>query len=210
MTRVGHAMALVVLLGVVWPAAGSAQGLGGLGHVNVGQIRFAAKESFETVVGTAAKNNVTAGGEVTGIWRGIFAGVAVTQQTLQGQRVFVHQNEVFPLGISTTIEVRPIDIAGGWRFQFGRLLPYAGAGASFLSYKERSDFAEPGENVDEARTGTVYLAGIDVQVIRFVRAGFELRYRDIDGVLGSDGVSAVYGENKLGGLALAARFSVGR
>jgi hypothetical protein len=49
-----------------------------------------------------------------------------------------------------------------------------------------------------------------VRVVRLVSVGGEFRYRAVDGVLGLGGVSQVFGDDQLGGLSFAARFSVGR
>ena len=106
--------------------------------------------------------------------------------------------------------MRPVDIAGGWRFVFGRVSPYAGAGVSLIAYEETADFAASGDNVSESKTGPLFLAGVDVAVIRWLHAGAEFRYRSVKGVLGDGGVSDIFGEDQLGGYALAVRISVGR
>ena len=133
-----------------------------------------------------------------------------SQHTLEGERVFISNGTVFPLGIATELKYRPIDFAAGWQFQFSRIRPYFGAGASIVAYQETSDFAEAGDDVDERKTGTLLLAGVDVAVLRHVRVGGEFRYRAITGILGAEGVSELFGEDKLGGVAFAARVSVGR
>jgi hypothetical protein len=80
----------------------------------------------------------------------------------------------------------------------------------FFQYREDSDFATAGDDVNERKTGVVALAGADVRVLRLVSVGGEFRYRAVDGVLGVGGVSQIFGDDQLGGLSLAARFSVGR
>jgi len=79
-----------------------------------------------------------------------------------------------------------------------------------MSYKEESDFAIGSDDVDERKTGAVFLAGVDVPLGRFVRVGGEYRYRTVSGVLGEGGVSAILGEDQLGGSVFAFRASVGR
>jgi opacity protein-like surface antigen len=183
------------------------------GYVTYGSTSFDSEQSFEAVTGETSKTGVGFGGALNGIWRGVFVDVGFSQQKLDGERVFLDGTTVYKLGVPVEIEMRPIDLAAGWRFRFRnmpRISPYAGAGASFISYKETSDFASPGENVDDSKSGGLFLAGVDVAVLRWVHAGAEYRYRSVKGVLGTGGVSDAFNENQLGGYAFALRVSVGR
>jgi opacity protein-like surface antigen len=147
---------------------------------------------------------------ITGLWRGVFADVSVSQLKLDGDRVFVHERTVYRLGIPVEITLRPIDAVVGWRFARGRFSPYAGAGYSFMSYRETSGFAAFGDDVDERSSGPTVLAGADVAILRWLHVGGEVRYRAIEGVLGRDGVSQAYAEDQLGGFSTALRLSVGK
>jgi len=209
MTRIFSAfgVAAIVLMAANESAA---QGLGASAYVSYGSTRFEATETFETVLGKTSHVGVGFGGRVDGLWGGLFVDAGVSQQSLEGQRVFVSDGSVFPLGIPMEITYRPIDIAAGWRFAFNRVLPYVGGGATIVAYRETSDFAQPGDDTDERKTGALLLAGVDVAVARFVRVGGEFRYRAVTGVLGTGGVSEVFGEDALGGRAFALRVSVGR
>jgi outer membrane protein with beta-barrel domain len=183
------------------------------GYVTYGSTVLSATESFEAVTGESSKTGVGGGGALLGIWRGVFVDVGASQQSLDGERVFVDSGTVYKLGIPVTIKLRPIDLAVGWRFTFRRmrkLSPYAGVGASFISYKETSEFAASGENVDDSKSGAFYLAGADYAVMRWIHAGVEYRYRSVKGVLGTAGVSDLFNEDQLGGYAFALRISVGR
>jgi opacity protein-like surface antigen len=188
----------------------SAQTLGGGAYVGFGSTRFAATDTFEAIAGTSSKSGVGFGGFVTGFWQGLFVDAGYSQLKLAGERVFIDQGTVYPLGIPVRITLRPLDLAGGWRFHVNRISPYAGAGVVVLSYAEESDFSSEGDDVDERKTGLLLLAGADVHLLRFVSVGGELRYRAISAVLGSGGVSQVFGDDQLGGVALAARVVVGR
>jgi opacity protein-like surface antigen len=187
-----------------------AQGLSPSAYFTYGSTRFAATESFETITGSSARSGVGFGGGVDGIWRGLFIDAGFSQRKLKGERVFVSNATAFPLGISTEMTYRPIDLAAGWRFEFDRVRPYVGGGATFVSYREDADFSETGDDVDERKTGALLLAGVDLEVLKYVRVGGELRYRVVTGVLGTGGVSELFGEDELGGIAFAARVSVGR
>jgi opacity protein-like surface antigen len=204
---------LIVLgLAALPPASAAAQeSIGIRGYAAFGVAQFAAKDTFEAVA-DLSQNPIFGGGvQVTNIWKGIFADVAVSQiQSIEGERVFVHQGDVFEENIPLEIKMRPVDIAGGWRFTYGRFSPYVGAGVSYLTYEETSDFADPGENVNESRNGPLFLGGVDVTLWSWLHAGGEFRYRQVKGILGEEGVSEAFGENDAGGFTAALRISVGR
>ena len=148
---------------------------------------------------------------MTNIWKGVFADVGVSQiQTVDGERVFVEDGEVFELGIPLEVKMRPVDIAAGWRLTFGRISPYVGAGVTFFKYEETSEGADADENVDESKNGPLFLGGVDVAIVSWLHAGGEIRYRQVKGILGEGGASAEFGEDDAGGLAAAIRISIGR
>jgi opacity protein-like surface antigen len=189
----------------------SAQAIGASVYVTYGTTSLTASNTFEATAGTSRKSAPGIGGTVTGLWRGAFVDVAFTQYKLDAQRLFIDQGTVFPLGIPVRITMRPLDLVGGWRYKSrGLVSPYGGAGIVFFQYLENSDFATAGDDINERKTGVVALAGADVRVLRLVSVGGEFRYRAVDGVLGLGGVSQVFGDDQLGGLSFAARFSVGR
>lgn len=200
---------LVALAVLVVPAAalGQQPAVTGRAYVTLGTVFMTASETFDAVADTTRINVVGVGGTVS--WQGIFVDVAVSKGTLDGQRVFVLDGEVFDLGIPLEISVRPVDIAGGWRGTTGRLSPYAGAGITFLTYEETDAFADPGDEVSERASGWLLLGGVDVSILPWLHAGGEIRYRAVTGVLGSGGVSEAFGEDSLGGTSVAVRVSVG-
>jgi len=200
-------LALAVLCVLAGPAAVFAQSASGRAYVTFGTVSMTASETFDAVADTSRITMVGIGGAVS--WQGIFVDVAVSKGTLDGQRVFVLDGEVFDLGIPLEISVRPVDIAGGWRGTSGRLSPYAGAGITFVTYEETADFADPGEDVSDRANGWLLLGGVDVSIRPWLHAGGEVRYRAVTGVLGEGGVSEALGEDSLGGTSLAVRVSVG-
>jgi hypothetical protein len=188
----------------------SAQAIGASVYATYSTTSLTASNTFEAAAGTSRKSAPGIGGTVTGLWRGAFVDVAFTQYKLDAQRLFIDQGTVYPLGIPVRITMRPFDVIGGWRYgSRGRVSPYGGAGLVFFQYREDSDFAAAGDDVNERKTGVVALAGGDVRVLRLVSVGGEFRYRTVDGVLGLGGVSQIFGDDQLGGLSFAARFSVG-
>jgi opacity protein-like surface antigen len=91
-----------------------------------------------------------------------------------------------------------------------RLVPFVGGGLCVVMYKESSSDAASGDGVSETANGFVVLGGVDYTVARWLRVGGEFRYRAVNGVLGSAGVSQVYGENSVGGYAFGVRVVIGR
>lgn len=178
---------------------------------------MAATNSFAAILdsGESALSFVGAGGEVTNLWKGVFARVSVTQSSNPGSRVFVDSsNNVYPLNIPLTIKITPIEIGGGWRFnrkQTGRMtiVPYAGAALLVQKYKETSSFADAGENTDASDTGKAYFGGVEFGFGLF-KVGLEGKYRDVPDVLGTDGsVSGAFNETNLGGGVFRLSFGVG-
>jgi opacity protein-like surface antigen len=224
------ARALMIVLAIALSAIGEAQTrtqprtparpqpapaqprIGLRGYVTFGSITLTATDTFDAVADTHSRPVFGGGVQVTSIWKGVFADVGVSQLTIDGERVFVSNDQVFKLGIPLEITMRPVDIAAGWRFRFsnGRVSPYGGAGLTYLTYEETSDFAGSGEDVNESKTGPLVLGGVDVQVWRWISAGGELRWRRVNGILGEGGASAEFDEDDAGGFSAAVRISIGR
>jgi opacity protein-like surface antigen len=183
--------------------------IGFRGYAALGSTTLSAQDTFDAVADTHSSDTFLGGVEVTHLWKGVFADVAATQMTIDGTRVFVSDGAVFDLGIPLQVKLRPIDIVGGWRFRFGRISPYAGAGVTFMKYEETSDFSQSGEDVSESKTGPMFLGGVDVQVWRFIHVGGELRFRRVNGILGEGGVSGEFDEDDAGGTSFALRISIG-
>jgi opacity protein-like surface antigen len=201
----------IVAVAAMAPVSASAQSIGLRGYATFGVAQLAAKDTFEAVADTSQQPVYGGGVQVTNIWRGVFADVGVSQiEAIDGQRVFVDDGEVFELGIPLEVKMRPVDVAGGWRFAAGRISPYVGVGVTFFTYEETSEGADADENVEESRTGPLFLGGVDVEILSWLHAGGEIRYRQVKGILGEGGVSAEFGEDNAGGLAAAVRISIGR
>ena len=199
----------LLLLMAVAPARAQSS-LGARGYVTFGRVFFTSGDSFEAVTGERNALIAGVGGQVTGLWKGLFVDGAFSRQTLDGERVFVANGDVFPLGIPLEVRLEPLDAAIGWRFTTGGVASYVGIGMTSIHYTEAADFAQPGDDVDERKSGAFVLAGVDVPLGRWVSVGGEFRYRSVAGVLGDGGVSAVYGDDQLGGVSYAVRVAVGR
>jgi opacity protein-like surface antigen len=203
----------VLALAVLVPARAEAQAIGARGFFDAGSVRFSASKSFEAILGTASATVFGGGGEVV-LPAGIFATVRASQFKKSGQRVFVFEGETFPLGIDTTIRIRPFEVSGGYRFGGldRRVAPYVGGGLGWHRYEETSEFADDNENVDETFRGYHVLGGAEFRVMRWFAVGGEFQWTTVPDALGQDanGVSAAFEETDLGGTAFRVRFVIGR
>jgi hypothetical protein len=86
-----------------------------MGLVDVGYTLFSAKDSFDAVYGTSG-GFIWGGGVRVAHRSGIFGELTASRFAASGQRVFVNDGTVFPLGIASDLTIVPIDITGGWRF----------------------------------------------------------------------------------------------
>ena len=182
------------------------------GFGDVGSRTFTATESFKAVLGS--NTGVVFGGGVEAVlpWR-IFANVRASRFRGTGERLFIFNGEQFDLGIPTTITVTPIELTGGYRFDFGsRFVPYGGAGVGWHRYEETSDFAEASENVKERFTGYHVLGGVEIRAARWLGGAFEAQWATVPDALGSDpnGVSQEFGETDLGGITARVKVVIGR
>ena len=171
---------------------------------------LSASETFNATMGSSTFSALGGGGEVLNIWSGLFARVAFSSMKESGTRVAVIDGAVVPLGIPLTVEMKPLEIAGGWRFprrKSPRFTPYGGAGYVKLAYKETSEFASPEEESDESFSGFVGFGGLEVVVWKWIVVGGEVQYRSIAGALGTGGASQAFNETNLGGTTF--RFLMG-
>jgi len=193
------------------PAGRASHGVGVSAYGGYEAWQMAAGDSFDAVFGTSQLGGFGGGVQVTDLWRGLFVrgGFATTSKT--GERVFVSDGQVFPLGIPLKITLTPFEISGGWRVRTsrGRFTPYGGAGVLIMRYREESDFAESDENIDDSFTGYQVFGGVEVGLVPKLAVGAEVQYRGVGDALGAGGVSAEFGETSLGGAAFRVFVVVG-
>ena len=130
-----------------------------------------------------------------------------------GDRAFLSGGKAFSLGIPLTATITPLEITGGYRFLFASMpsvRPYAAAGWTRYAYKETSDFALDGDNIDTHHSGLVANGGVEVRLHRWIGAAFDVQYSRVRGILGTAGVSQQAGEQDLGGVAARLKVIVGR
>ncbi len=165
-----------------------------------GDFQMAAANSASAVFGSSGAG--TFGGAVRyTFWRGAFVTAGARTLSKDGERVFVTNpsSPVQKLGFPLSVRLTPIYVAVGYRLRDGKLIvPYAGFGGSFTSYKEESDVA--GEALNESHTDGGVLGFAGVEVGRgMVRVGAEVGYTSTPGAVGLGGVTKVYNEDNLGG-----------
>jgi opacity protein-like surface antigen len=178
-----------------------------------GYDKMFAEDSFRAITGSDSTHGFGGGVQGINLWKGLFAEVSVERSTVDGERAFVFNDEVFQLGIPLKITMTPIDFVGGWRVGVGGRHPfatYAGAGVTSVLYEETADFSSTDEDLDERKTGVVALFGVEVTVWKWIHVRAEGRYRRVTDVLGTGGVSAAFDENELGGFGGGLKFVVGR
>jgi len=174
--------------------------------------RFQASRSFEAVYDSANAPSFGGGLELLA-GRHLFVQGEFAYLQRTGERVFVFEDEVFPLGIGQKLKLSTIAVNGGYRFggPASALTPYLGAGAVVAFYNERATGTTAGgEDFSESGFGGQALGGVEFRISRWVAAAVEGRYRYIPGILGDDGVSKEFSEDNLGGGAVAVKLVFGR
>jgi hypothetical protein len=183
------------------------------GYAMVGQFNFAASESFDAVLGTTS-GGIFGGGATVGLpFGGLFVDVGAWRYSGSGERAFVADGEVFPVGIPLDVEMVPIEISAGWKFRIRslpKLLPYVAGGYTSLGYKETSPFAGAGEDVDERFGGYHLRGGAEFKLTTWLGVAGEAAWTSVPDALGKGGVSAAFNEDNLGGTSFRARITVGR
>lgn len=203
MTRSLVAVAVVLAAGAPAGAAEFALSLEG-GWAALTNARKSAEAVFDGSSGGA-----TFGASVTaGVGRSLYVGVGGRFFRKEGERAFVAApgQPAFGLGHELTVRVVPVHALVGWRFRPGkRLSPYVGLGVGATSYHEESvvgGLAE--EPVSETKPSGLVAAGVTYGQGR-VRFGIDLSYSMAPDSLGAGGISAVYGEDDVGGLTAMGR-----
>lgn len=203
---VGMCFAALVSAAPAWAqttgASASGSGFRGRLFVHFEAQSMTAKDSFDAVTGSSIMKGLGGGLEVQDVWRGLFVRVAVSRLSATGERVFVFENDVFPLGVPLDITMTPIEAAVGWRFKpIGSrgIVPYVGGGALFLKYNEETEGDGPSEGVNKTYKGFALFGGVEVPVWKSLSAGAEAGWRKAS-VKTPGGAMQAFGEKDLGGV----------
>lgn len=180
------------------------------GFGQAGLMMPSARESFRTVAGDAYGFAFGGGAQVR-FRNGLFVEGSLDQFRKTGERVFVYDDTVFPLGIPNTITVRPLLFTAGYRFGPSRsVVPYLGGGIGLFSLTERTSFSEGGESTDDQSTGYRMSGGLELRSSQFVSTALEAAYTRVPNSLGIGGVSQLFGERDLGGFEFRVKLLFGR
>lgn len=179
------------------------------GIAMVAQNWLAAGSTFQAVLGTSQATEL--GGGISLTQGSYFIDVTARRFARDGERVFVQNGQVYPLGIPTTVTMTPIDVSVGYRFRpFGRLRPYAGGGYTRMQYEETADFASSGDDVSESFNGFHLVGGGEWRLARFVGIATEAAWTRIAKAIGDAGASKAFGEDDLGGASIRLKVVIGR
>ena len=195
------------------PARAPATGIGVRGYGEAGIHWFTAAKTFDAVLGSAS--GPIFGGGVEALWnRKLSISFDVSRFQATGERVFVFNDEVFPLGIETSIDIVPIAVNVAYRMERPRrsLTPFVGGGVNWHRYTETSDFAGAGEDVSATYTGLHALGGAEWRVSRYVAVAGVGRFMTVRNALGDapTSVAQAFDEHDLGGFDVRVRIVVGR
>jgi opacity protein-like surface antigen len=128
----------------------------------------------------------------------------------EGERVFVadETSQVFPLGHPLSVRIVPARLNLGYRFtQLGSAVPYVGAGAGLVSFREESTVGGVTESSSETKASFHVLAGFEYHRGSF-GIGTELSYSWVPDAIGIGGVSAVYQETDIGGFQVVGKIVI--
>ena len=184
------------------------------GFGDLGIVRFAAGDAFDATLGSPSGVFFGGGVEVV-LPQQWFVNLRLSHFSKSGERVFVQDNEVFPLGIDMKVGITPIEVSAGYRFRPGgqnrTVIPYLGGGIGWHRYTETSEFADAGEDVKETFTGYHVLGGAEYRMGRMLAIAGEAQWTTIpDALSGVSSAADAFGESNLGGFGFRVRLVVGR
>jgi opacity protein-like surface antigen len=182
--------------------------VGAAGFAHFGYSRFAAQNSFQAILGHPGGGIFGGGGEVR-FGRGFFVNASIDRFEQTGQRAIVANGQVFNLGVSDTIALTTWAGTAGWRFAREHVTPYVGGGLGLVRYRETSNFADPGEDVDSRFRSYHVVGGVEVRD-GWVATAFEVAYSRVPDAIGVGGASAAFHETDLGGIVGRIKVLVGR
>lgn len=183
------------------------------GYAMFGRISFTAVDSFDAILGEPTGPIVGGGARVGLPWGGLFVDVGAWRFHREGERAFVFNDQVIPLGIPVDVMMTPLEVSAGWRFRLRRtpkLLPYVAGGLTSVTYQESSEFATTAEDVKETFNGYHVTGGLEYKITRWLGVAGEATWTTVPDAIGESGVSAAFNENDLGGTTVRFKITIGR
>lgn len=179
------------------------------GFGQAGASLFTAKNSFETIFGTAAGTMFGAGGQVV-FPNGGFVQASGERFTKTGSRVFVSGTQVFTLDVPDTITVTPIHVTVGYRdHTYRAAAPYFGVGLGWQMFREESSSAADAQQVDHGHISYHVMGGIEIPVSAWLSVAGEIQWTGVPNGLGDAGIGTVVHEDDLGGVAFRFKLIIG-
>jgi opacity protein-like surface antigen len=179
------------------------------GFGQAGGTVFDARDSFDTLIGSTFGMMSGGGGQVV-FPNGVYAQGSFDRFRKTGSRVLVSGNQLFMLDSPTQLTVTPILGTVGYRApDYSRFAPYVGGGIGWHSLREESPGLAAADWIDEGKLGYHVVGGIEFPVARFLAVAGEAQYATVPKALGETGVSAVYGEENLGGATFRFKLILG-
>lgn len=167
-----------------------------------------AKQSFAATVGTATLFGYGGGVDVVNLnGGGLFFRAAMSIMSKSGTR----SAGTISNGIALQVRMLPIDLGVGWRFNHvtraNAVTPFVGGGALLLHYSETTPAGDSSDNTSSTFVGFEGFGGVDLLLGSSITVAPEVDYRSLPGAIGSGGLSQLFNESNLGGLAF--RVTVG-
>lgn len=179
------------------------------GFAQAGGTLFAARDSFETILGGRFGPTYGGGGQFL-LANGMFVQAGVSRFEKTGSRVVVTASEILRLDAPHTVTVTPIELSVGYRRALAsRLAPFVGLGAGWHRFEESTPSIQ-GADASSSHLGYQVLLGVEYPIGNWLAVAGEAQWSMVPGSLGDAGVSAVFGEEDLGGGAFRIRILVGR
>jgi opacity protein-like surface antigen len=178
--------------------------------VQVGYVNVEARQSFGAVFGES--HGATFGGGFHVRFRdGLYIAASFERFDKTGERVFVTDGTVFPLGIEDALTVVPMIVTAGYRlFPRASVVPYVGGGIGTYGVKEKTPFEEADEVPWAWHDSYRVEGGVEFRAGRWVATAVEGQYTKVREALGTGGVSQDFSEHDLGGFTLQFKLILGR
>jgi hypothetical protein len=142
--------------------------------------------------------------------RNVFLSLSGTYFQKEGERVFLAdpKGPWFRLGHPLKLRLIPVNLVVGWRFHVGEnVVPWLAIGGGATFYREESTIGGITESVEKTEGTGIVMGGVDY-VNGNLLFGLQASWSTVPNSVGVGGVSAIYGEDDLGGLAVCARLGV--
>ena len=173
-----------------------------------GGTLFVADDSFDTILGSPFGPIVGGGAQVV-FPNAAFVQVSVERFRETGTRALVSGTNIFTLDEPVTVTVQPVLATVGYRSGAYRwFAPYVGAGLGWHELTEESP-TRAFERSGNWKIGYHVLGGSELTFGRVLAIAGEVQWTAVPKAMGETGVSAVYGEDDLGGTTFRFKVIVG-